>query len=49
MLDKPESKKLNRGYPETRELKLHIMSEEGFRRVFDAAKPPDPSIAQARK
>ena len=43
MKDKPEPKR-RRGRPETRVLKLNCTPEEAFKKIFDAAKPPDPSL-----
>ena len=43
MTDKPK-KKRRRGRPETRVLKLNISPEEAFRRIFAAAKPPNPAL-----
>ena len=40
----PKPTKRKRGRPETRVLKLNVSSpEEAFRRIFEAADPPDPS------
>ena len=42
--DKPKH-----GRPETRILKLHCTPEEAFRRIFAAAKPPDPTLRKGFK
>ena len=42
----PEPK---RGRPETRILKIHCTPEEAFKRIFDAAPPPDPSKCKTAK
>ena len=41
--------KRRRGRPETRVLKLHITPEEAFRRIFAAAKPPNPALRKGHK
>ncbi len=41
--------KRRRGRPETRVLKLNISPEEAFRRIFAAAKPPDPALRKQAK
>jgi len=47
MPDKLEKRK--RGRPETRVLKINCTPEEAFKRIFAAAKPPDPSLRKSSK
>ena len=46
---KPDKPKRKRGRPETRVLKLNVSSpEEAFRKIFDAADAPDPSLRKTK-